>query len=37
MWATARVYKFILNVEKKRQNKPYPSGRGSDIDLILKA
>jgi len=37
MWATARVYKFILNVEKKRQNKPYPTGRGQDSDLVEKA
>ena len=37
MWATARVYKFILNVVKKRQNKPYPTGRGHDADLVEKA
>ena len=37
MWATARLYKFILNVEKKRQNKSYPTGRGHDADLVEKA
>jgi hypothetical protein len=26
-----------LNVEKKRQNKPYPTGRGHDADLVEKA
>jgi len=36
-WAMARTYKFILNVMKKRENKPYPTGRGSDADLVLKA
>jgi len=36
-WATARLYKFILNVENKRQNKPYPTSRGSDGDLVDKA
>lgn len=33
-WAMARLYKFILNVENKRQNKPYPTGRGHDSDLV---
>ena len=37
MWATARVYKFILNVINKRQNKSYPTGRGHDADLVEKA
>jgi len=36
-WATARLYKFILNVMNKRQNKPYPTSRGSDGDLVDKA
>lgn len=36
-WATARLYKFILNVVNKRQNKPYPTGRGHDADLVEKA
>ncbi len=36
-WAMARVYKFILNVENKRQNKPYPTGRGHDADVVEKA
>ncbi len=36
-WATARLYKFILNVEKKRQNKIYPRGRGHDADVVEKA
>ena len=37
MWATARVYKFILNVENKRNNKPYPTGKGHDSDVVLLA
>lgn len=36
-WATARLYKYILNVVNKRQNKPYPTGRGHDSDLVEKA
>lgn len=36
-WATARLYKFILNVMNKRQNKSYPTGRGHDSDLVEKA
>lgn len=36
-WATARLYKFILNVLNKRQNKSYPTGRGHDADLVEKA
>jgi hypothetical protein len=36
-WSYARVYKFILNVIKKRENKPYPTGRGHDSDVVLKA
>ena len=36
-WARARLYKFILNVMNKRQNKPYPTGRGHDADLVEKA
>lgn len=36
-WATARLYKFILNVVNKRENKPYPTGRGHDADLVEKA
>ena len=36
-WAMARVYKFILNVIKKRENKPYPTGRGHDSDVVEKA
>lgn len=36
-WATARLYKFILNVLNKRQDKPYPTGRGHDSDLVEKA
>ena len=36
-WATARLYKFILNVVNKRQNKSYPTGRGHDSDLVEKA
>ena len=36
-WAMARTYKFILNVENKRQNKSYPTGPGHDSDLVEKA
>ena len=36
-WALPRTYKFILNVENKRQNKPYPTGRGHDADLVERA
>lgn len=36
-WSYARLYKFILNVENKRQNKPHPTGRGSDGDLVERA
>jgi len=36
-WAMARTYKFILNVENKRQNKSYPTGRGHDSDLVERA
>ena len=36
-WSMARTYKFILNVENKRQNKPYPTGRGHDSDVVDKA
>jgi len=36
-WSYARVYKFILNVIKKRENKPYPTGRGHDSDVVDKA
>ena len=36
-WATARLYKFILNVMNKRENKDYPKGRGHDADLVEKA
>ena len=36
-WSYARVYKFILNVIKKRENKPYPTGRGHDSDVVEKA
>ena len=36
-WAMARTYKFILHVIKKRENKPYPTGRGHDSDVVEKA
>ena len=36
-WSYARLYKFILNVIKKRENKPYPTGRGHDSDVVDKA
>ena len=36
-WATARVYKYILNVEKARRGEEYLQGRGHDTDLVVKA
>ncbi len=36
-WSYARVYKFILNVLRKRRGEPFPTGRGSDSDVVLKA
>jgi hypothetical protein len=36
-WGKARANKFILNVLKKREGKPYPTGRGHDSDLVEKA
>jgi len=36
-WGRARSNKFILNVLRKRRGEPYPTGRGSDADLVLKA
>lgn len=36
-WGRARSNKFILNVLRKRENKPYPLGRGHDSDLVEKA
>ena len=36
-WGRARSNKFILNVIKKRENKPYLTGRGQDSDVVQKA
>jgi len=33
-WATARVFKMIVNTLKARQGETIPTGRGQDFDLV---
>ncbi len=36
-WATARTYRFIINVIKAREGKTVPTGRGSDYTIVEQA